>query len=130
MKPQIITLFDEARLVSVTSKQDWQTPSNSLWTRTKPSCLRQCLWKQILSQKRIRHFKILQSIYCAYDVRIISSYSCIPVFPQACIDVFQQAKFLMFLYFHQHEINLWSLMLLYFLLLHSSYFVIWITKMH
>jgi len=30
MKPQIITLFDEARLVSVTSKQDWQslvTPS-------------------------------------------------------------------------------------------------------
>ena len=34
-----------------------------------------CLWKEILSQQRIRHFKILQSIYFAYDVRIISSYS-------------------------------------------------------
>jgi len=28
-----------------------------------------------LSQQRIRHFKILQSIYFAYDVGIISSYS-------------------------------------------------------
>jgi len=36
----------------------------------------------------------------------------------------------MFLYFHQHEINLWSLMLLYLPLLHSCYFVIWVTKMH
>ena len=34
-----------------------------------------CLWKEILSQQRIRHFKILQSIYFAYDVGIISSYS-------------------------------------------------------
>jgi len=34
-----------------------------------------CLWKEILSQQRIRHFKILQSIYFAYDVSIISSYS-------------------------------------------------------
>jgi len=33
------------------------------------------LWKDILSQQRIRHFKILQSIYFAYDVGIISSYS-------------------------------------------------------
>jgi len=33
-----------------------------------------CLWKEILSQQRIRHFKILQSIYFAYDVSIISSY--------------------------------------------------------
>ena len=37
--------------------------------------LKQCLWKEILSQQRIRHFKILQSRYFAYDVRIISSYS-------------------------------------------------------
>jgi len=36
----------------------------------------------------------------------------------------------MFLYSHQHEINLWSLMLLFFRLLHSCYFVIWVTKMH
>jgi len=36
----------------------------------------------------------------------------------------------MFLYFHQHEINLGSLMLLFFLLLHSCYFVMWVTKMH
>ena len=34
-----------------------------------------CLWKEILSQERIRHFKILQSIYFAYDVGIISYYS-------------------------------------------------------
>jgi len=34
-----------------------------------------CLWKEVLSQQRIRHFKILQSIYFAYDVGIISSYS-------------------------------------------------------
>ena len=34
-----------------------------------------CLWKEILSQQRIRHFKILQSIYFACDVGIISSYS-------------------------------------------------------
>ena len=34
-----------------------------------------CLWKEILSQQRIRHFKILQSIYFAYDVGISSSYS-------------------------------------------------------
>ena len=34
-----------------------------------------CLWKEILSQPRIRHFKILQSIYFTYDVGIISSYS-------------------------------------------------------
>ena len=34
-----------------------------------------CLWKDILSQQRIRHLKILQSIYFAYDVGIISSYS-------------------------------------------------------
>jgi len=34
-----------------------------------------CLWKEILSQQRIRHFKILQSIYFAYDVGIISPYS-------------------------------------------------------
>jgi len=33
------------------------------------------LWKEILSQQRIRHFKILQSIYFAYDVGIISTYS-------------------------------------------------------
>ena len=34
-----------------------------------------CLLKEILSQQIIRHFKILQSIYFAYDVGIISSYS-------------------------------------------------------
>jgi len=34
-----------------------------------------CLWKEILFQQRIRHFKILQSIYFAYDAGIISSYS-------------------------------------------------------
>jgi len=33
----------------------------------------QCLWKKIFCQQRITHFKILQSIYCAYDVGIISS---------------------------------------------------------
>jgi len=33
------------------------------------------LWKEILSQQRIRHFKILQSIYFAYDVVVIRSYS-------------------------------------------------------
>jgi len=27
-----------------------------------------CLWKEILSQQRIRHLKILQSIYFAYDI--------------------------------------------------------------
>ena len=32
-----------------------------------------CLWKAILSQQRIRHFKILQSIYFACDVGITSS---------------------------------------------------------
>ena len=32
-----------------------------------------CLWKEILSQQRIRHFKILQSIYFVYDVGIINS---------------------------------------------------------
>jgi len=32
------------------------------------------LWQKILSQQRIRHFEILQSIYFAYDVDIISSY--------------------------------------------------------
>jgi len=36
----------------------------------------------------------------------------------------------MFLYSHQHEINLWSLMCLLLFLLHSCYFVIWVTKMH
>jgi len=35
-----------------------------------------CLWKEILSQQRIRYFKILQSIYFAYDVGIISSAKC------------------------------------------------------
>jgi len=39
-------------------------------------------------------------------------------------------KFLMFLFSHQHEINLWSLIALFFLLLHPCYFVIWVTKMH
>jgi len=34
-----------------------------------------CLWKEILSKQRIRHFKIVQSIYFAYDAGIISSYS-------------------------------------------------------
>jgi len=33
------------------------------------------LWNEILSQQRIKHFKILQSIYFAYEVGIISSYS-------------------------------------------------------
>ena len=33
------------------------------------------LWKEILSQQRIKHCKILQSTYFAYDVGIISSYS-------------------------------------------------------
>jgi len=39
-------------------------------------------------------------------------------------------KLMMFLYSYQHEINLWSSMLLFFLLPHSCYFVIWETKMH
>jgi len=34
----------------------------------------------------------------------------------------------MFLYSDQHEINLWSLTLLFFLFLHSCYFVIWVRK--
>jgi len=38
-------------------------------------CTELCLWKEILSLQRIRHFKNLQSIYFAYDVGIISSYS-------------------------------------------------------
>jgi len=33
------------------------------------------LWKEILSQQRIKHSKILQSVYFAYDVGIISPYS-------------------------------------------------------
>jgi len=33
------------------------------------------LWKEILSQQRMKHFEILQSIYFAYDAGIISSYS-------------------------------------------------------
>jgi len=33
------------------------------------------LWEEILSQQRIKHCKILQSTYFAYDVGIISSYS-------------------------------------------------------
>jgi len=33
-----------------------------------------CLWKEIHSQQRIRHFKILQSMYFAFDVGITSSY--------------------------------------------------------
>ena len=37
-------------------------------------------------------------------------------------------EFLMFLYFHKREINFWSLMLLFFPLLHSRYFVIWVRK--
>jgi len=41
----------------------------------KDQGLLHCLWKEILSQPRIRHFKILQSIYFTYDVGIISSYS-------------------------------------------------------
>jgi len=36
---------------------------------------RSFLWKEILSQQGIRHFKILQSIYFAHDVGTISSYS-------------------------------------------------------
>jgi len=36
MKPQIVTSFYLARLVSVTSKQQLQTSGNSLKTRTKP----------------------------------------------------------------------------------------------
>jgi len=36
----------------------------------------------------------------------------------------------MFLYSHQHEIILWSLMSLFFLFLHSCYFVTWFTQMH
>jgi len=39
-----------------------------------------CLWKEILSQQTIRHFKISQSIYLAYDVDIIGSYSNINFF--------------------------------------------------
>ena len=35
--------------------------------------LSQCMWKEVLSQQRIRQFKILQSMYFAYDVGIISS---------------------------------------------------------
>jgi len=34
------------------------------------------------------------------------------------------------LYFHQHEINFCSLMLLFFLFVHSYYFVIRVMKMH
>jgi len=33
------------------------------------------VWKEILSQQRIKHSKILQSVYFAYDVGIISPYS-------------------------------------------------------
>jgi len=36
---------------------------------------KQCIWKETLSQQKIRHFNILQSIHFAYDVAIISSYS-------------------------------------------------------
>jgi len=34
-----------------------------------------CLWKEMLSQQRIRHVKILHNIHFAYDVGIISSCS-------------------------------------------------------
>jgi len=43
--------------------------------RNQLETTKHCLWKEILPQKRIRHYKILQSIYFAYDVGIISSYS-------------------------------------------------------
>jgi len=33
----------------------------------------------------------------------------------------------MFLYSHEYELNLWSLLLLSFLLLYSCYFVIWVS---
>ena len=41
----------------------------------KTAVTKQCLWKEILSQQRIRHFKILQSVYFAYDVGMLNSYS-------------------------------------------------------
>jgi len=46
-----------------------------LFLQLLSSVLESCPWIEILSQQRIRHFKILQSIYFAYDVGIISSYS-------------------------------------------------------
>jgi len=46
-----------------------------LFLQLLSSILESCLWKEILFQQRIRHFKILQSIYFAYDIGIVSSYS-------------------------------------------------------
>jgi len=40
-----------------------------------------CLWKEILSQQRIRHFKIVQSMYFVYDVGVssYSNFSSVPI---------------------------------------------------
>jgi len=42
---------------------------------TEEIITRFCLWKEILSQHRIRHYKTLQRIGFAYKAGIISSYS-------------------------------------------------------
>ena len=42
---------------------------------SRTTCKRS-LWKEVLSQQKIRHFEILLSIYFAYDVGIISSAKC------------------------------------------------------
>jgi len=61
----------------VSKKRDLLNLSRSKdgFVSNKHFMFRWCLWKEILPQQRIKHFKILQSIYFAYDVGIITSYS-------------------------------------------------------
>ena len=62
-------------LFSGSWKHSGKSPQSWNFLRSVKLNLSIYLWKEILSQQRIRHFKILQSIYFAYDVGIISSYS-------------------------------------------------------
>ena len=73
-------LAAECELMCCTPFSD-DPPVNGLLRRgvaqltTNSKSLIDCLWKKILSQPRIKRFKILQSIYFAHDVGITSSYS-------------------------------------------------------
>jgi len=67
-----------AKFFQTLSGEKWRSFASSLRSMLKlrSTVYEQCLWKEILFQQRIRHFKILQSIYFAYDVGIISSAKC------------------------------------------------------
>jgi len=64
------TLFIALLYIVISQRFLFHTSTFFLW-----HAVTHCLWKEILSQQRIRHFKILQSISFAYDVGITNSYS-------------------------------------------------------